>query len=145
MKIWCFVALCVLLLKKSGAFPELELLTHYQGTFCLHLLKYKVSLILSFHFTLCDGDTGSYRMAGYTNGCCTDQACFVESSRCYCDEECHIRNDCCDDILAIGCNGELHLYYKFVYIIYCGIVHVYRYFYMCCSKIVSWLLPGNFL
>ena len=44
--------------------------------------------------------------AGYTS-CCTDENCEVrvETSpvSCFCDAACHDYNDCCSDILDIGC------------------------------------------
>ena len=53
---------------------------------------------------------GSCVENGY-QGCCDSGAlnCSVSSTSgsCYCDQLCHHYNDCCSDILEIGCFGKL--------------------------------------
>ena len=58
--------------------------------------------------------SGTCQSAGYTCGCCTRQTetdCRVPvgvSQYCFCDEQCHVNNDCCADIHTIQCfDGEL--------------------------------------
>ena len=55
-------------------------------------------------------------------GCCDATICSVQiinnnaSSTCYCDKTCYRFDDCCDDIVEIGCIGNLpkacHCVYK---------------------------------
>ena len=55
-------------------------------------------------------------------GCCDATVCSVHitnsngSSTCYCDKGCYILDDCCDDILEIGCTGNLPKACLYVYI-----------------------------
>ena len=53
---------------------------------------------------------------GPGSGCCNSSLaadCRIQSfngfnsTSCYCDEECYHYNNCCDDILDIGCFGKL--------------------------------------
>ena len=54
---------------------------------------------------------------GSGGGCCSPSSsatyCTVKNyddygpSYCYCDETCYFSDDCCDDILEVGCTGML--------------------------------------
>ena len=46
----------------------------------------------------CDPSVSSHCKANSTNN--------SNSSICYCDDFCYIRDDCCGDILEIGCTGK---------------------------------------
>ena len=57
---------------------------------------------------------------GPESGCCdffesidcrADSSNSSNSSSCYCDDACHIFDDCCDDILEIGCIGKTYNMY----------------------------------
>ena len=43
-----------------------------------------------------------YGYFGNLTGCCEGSNC--DTSCCMCDEDCHIRGDCCMDIEAWGCS-----------------------------------------
>lgn len=45
-------------------------------------------------------------------GCCTGDlsSCYMAQGRCFCDRDCHARGDCCKDVQAIGCTGELYYF-----------------------------------
>ena len=42
--------------------------------------------------------------ANFTQGCCTSGTCHgVGDTVCYCDQACHVFNDCCNDVNETGC------------------------------------------
>ena len=51
---------------------------------------------------LCSTAATTCAEAGKQPGCCTtglfSQSCFVPGGRCYCDSQCVVFNDCCDDV-----------------------------------------------
>ena len=54
--------------------------------------------------------------AGYT-GCCEDiGGCFLSSGMCYCDQVCHDNNDCCPDIIQVGCFRKCFLLVPYMYV-----------------------------
>lgn len=54
----------------------------------------------------CNSTLNSCAQAGFTDGCCVDEPnCFGASGNCFCDEHCYEQEDCCEDILDIGCLG----------------------------------------
>ena len=41
-----------------------------------------------------------------SSGCCTggSDLCHAIGGGCYCDQNCYVRDDCCKDIIDIGCD-----------------------------------------
>ena len=77
---------------------------------------------------------------GLDSGCCdlsVSISCKAkstnssDSSTCYCDDLCYFANDCCDDILEIGCVGE-------PYSKHCSFIHI------TCTVVRKVLLIKNF-
>ena len=66
--------------------------------------------ICYYKTTVCDNNSlwhrpGSCGLAEFS-GCCNiyvEANCFGATGNCYCDEICYEFEDCCDDIMDIGC------------------------------------------
>ena len=62
--------------------------------------------------TLSSLSTGSCVAAGYEE-CCTEDSCLGEPQDCYCDADCFLFNDCCQDVDSI-CTFGKKLYAKII-------------------------------
>ena len=107
VNIYSGIVLCLLLLSGvANTFP-----THSDNWLVAASTgdKLRIHSDAIFNFTILTLG-GSCKAAGHT-GCCQGgiNRCIVRTpgqKSCYCDERCHRANQCCFDILDIGCLGK---------------------------------------